>query len=61
MELSLSGCIEITNSRISPLRLYSFQIRTDSRLANTYLLGDIHLRPALEIQISHMFAAFIDC
>jgi len=58
--LDLSGLVEISDSRVSPLGLYSFQIRADSRLANAYLFGDVRLRPALEIQVGYEFSTFID-
>ncbi len=59
-EFEFAGLVEISDSRVSPLGLYSFQIRADSRLADAYLFGDIRLRPALEIQVGYVFAAFLD-
>jgi hypothetical protein len=60
LELDLPRKVEVAHGRLPPLGLNLSQIGRDRGLGIADVCGDLHLRPALEVQVGHFLAALGD-
>jgi hypothetical protein len=60
LEFGFAGLVEIPNPRLAPQLAELFQVGGDCRLTDVEMLGDLGLRPVLQVEVRDLLAAAIE-